>query len=63
MKALASAEGLHTRASKKGIQIQRLDDSGKEIILNVNLGDILSGKRPDVPLQEGDVVYVNERFF
>jgi polysaccharide export outer membrane protein len=63
LKALASAEGLHTRASRKGIQIQRLDDSGKEIILNVNLGDILSGKRPDVPLQEGDVVFVNERFF
>lgn len=63
LKALARAQGLSTRGSKKGIQIQRVDDSGKATILKVDLENILEGKTPDVPLQEGDVVYVNERFF
>jgi hypothetical protein len=29
----------------------------------VDLGDVLSGKQPDVLLQEGDVIVVKESFF
>ncbi|TDI44224.1 MAG: hypothetical protein E2P02_09940 [Acidobacteria bacterium] len=61
LKAIALAGGLNERASKK-IRIRRLEN-GKEIVIKVNLGDILSGKAPDLILQEGDVVVVNESFF
>ena len=60
-KAIALAGGLNERASKK-IQIRRREN-GKETVIKVNLGDILSGKTPDLILQEGDVVVVNESFF
>jgi polysaccharide export outer membrane protein len=61
LKAIALAGGLNERASKK-IQIRRREN-GKDTVIKVNLGDILSGKTPDLILQEGDVVVVNESFF
>jgi polysaccharide export outer membrane protein len=63
LKAVALAGGLNERASKKGIQIKRSEDDGSETVIKVNLGDILSGKKPDVVLREGDVVVVRESFF
>lgn len=63
LKAIALAGGLNERASKKGIQVKRRDSDGQETIIKVNLGDVLSGKKPDVVLVEGDVVVVNESFF
>ena len=61
LKAIALASGLNERASKK-VQVRR-HENGKETVIKVNLGDILSGKTPDLILQEGDVVVVNESFF
>jgi polysaccharide export outer membrane protein len=63
LKAVALAGGLNERASKKGIQIKRTEADGEEAVIKVNLGDILSGKKPDVVLREGDVVVVGESFF
>jgi polysaccharide export outer membrane protein len=63
LKAIALAGGLNARASKSGIQIKRSDASGEETLLKVDLGDILSGKKPDVLMREGDVVVVKESFF
>lgn len=65
LKAIALAGGLNERASKKGLQIKRRrrDGDDGDTIIKVNLGDILSGKKPDVILVEGDVVVVNESFF
>ena len=63
MKALALAQWLNRRGSRKGIEIQRTNASENGTILKINLEDILSGKKPDVLLREGDVVYVNEKFF
>lgn len=63
LNAIARAGGLTDRASKSGVQIQRREASAEESVLKVNLGDILSGKSPDVILQEGDVVVVKESFF
>jgi len=65
LKAIALAGGLNERASKKGVQIKRRvrDGDGSKAIIKVNLGDILSGKKPDLILVEGDVVVVNESFF
>lgn len=63
LKAIALAGGLNERASKKGIQIKRTENDGSETVIKVNLGDLLSGKKPDVILREGDVVVVRESFF
>ena len=61
LKAIALAGGLNERASKK-VQVRRREN-GRETVIKVNLGGILSGKTPDLILQEGDVVVVNESFF
>ena len=62
-RAIALAGGLNERASKSGIQIKRREAAGEEAIFKANLDQILSGKKPDVILHEGDVVVVKERFF
>lgn len=62
LRAIALAGGLGERASQN-IRIRRENATGKELILSVDFGDILSGKRPDVVLQEGDVIIVKESFF
>jgi polysaccharide export outer membrane protein len=63
LKAIALAGGLNERASKGGVQVKRTADDGSETVIKVDLGDILSGKKPDVVLREGDVVLVKESFF
>lgn len=63
LKAVALAGGLNERASKGGVQIKRTAGDGSETVIKVDLGDILSGKKPDVILREGDVVLVKESFF
>lgn len=63
LKAIALAGGLNERASKKGLQIKRRNRGGDTVIIKVNLSDILSGKKPDLILVEGDVIVVNESFF
>jgi hypothetical protein len=45
------------------VKIKRKDASGKESILEVNLDEILSGKKPDISLQDGDLVIIKESFF
>ncbi len=62
LKAIARAGGLQ-RASKSGVKIKRRSTSGKETILEVNLNDLLSGKKPDILLQDGDLIIINESFF
>jgi protein involved in polysaccharide export with SLBB domain len=62
LKAIAKAGGLQ-RASKSGLKIKRKAPGGKEEILTINLGEILSGKKPDIPLEDGDLIIINESFF
>jgi polysaccharide export outer membrane protein len=63
LKAIALAGGLNERASKSGIQIKRQSAKGDETLVKVDLDEILSGKKPDILLKEGDVVIVKESFF
>ena len=64
LQAIAQAGGTSEGASKSGIIVKRKDKkTGKEIKINVNLKDIIKGKKPDIELQEGDVVYVPESIF
>jgi polysaccharide export outer membrane protein len=64
LQAIAQAGGTAEGASKSGIVIKRKDNkTGKETNIKVNLKDIIKGKKPDIELQEGDVVYVPESVF
>ena len=64
LQAIAQAGGLTDGASKGGVVIKRKDKkTGKERKIKVNLRDIIKGKKPDIELLEGDVVYVPEKIF
>jgi polysaccharide export outer membrane protein len=64
LQAIAQAGGLTDAAKKSAVTIKRKDEkTGRETEIKVNLGDIIKGKKPDVPLQEGDVVFIPESFW
>ena len=64
LQAIAQAGGTDEGASKSGVTIKRKDKkTGKEIKIKVNIKDIIKGKRPDIELVEGDVVFVPEKIF
>ncbi len=60
LQAIAKAGGLAEGAKKKAVLIKRKNKDGEEINIDVNLKDIIKGKKPDIELQKGDVVYVPE---
>ena len=62
LRAIAQAGGFDERASKGNVIIKRTDEAGKEVQIKVNAGDIEKGKIKDVPLLEGDIIIVRERF-
>ncbi|MCX6570948.1 MAG: polysaccharide export protein [Candidatus Aminicenantes bacterium] len=63
LQAIADAGGLAEGAKESKITITRKDKTGKEQKIKVNLKDIIKGKKKDVVLKEGDVVYVPESFW
>jgi polysaccharide biosynthesis/export protein len=63
LQAIADAGGLAEGAKESAVMITRKDSSGKEQKIKVNLKDIIKGKKKDLKLQEGDVVYVPESFW
>jgi polysaccharide export outer membrane protein len=63
LQAIADAGGLAEGAKEGAISITRKDKAGKEQKIRVNLKDIIKGRKKDIKLQEGDVVYVPESFW
>ncbi|MCU0244327.1 MAG: polysaccharide export protein [Acidobacteria bacterium] len=63
LQAIADAGGLAEGAKEGAVTITRKDASGREKKIKVNLKDILKGRKKDILLQEGDVVYVPESFW
>jgi len=63
LQAIADAGGLAEGAKQSRVLITRKDKAGKEQKIRVNLKDVISGKRKDLVLQEGDVVFVPESFW
>ncbi|UCE40722.1 MAG: SLBB domain-containing protein [Candidatus Aminicenantes bacterium] len=63
LKAIAQAGGFAERGSKSGVKIIRRNEEGRERTIKVNVKEIEKGKRPDLKLQEGDVVIVPESIF
>lgn len=62
LRAIAQAGGFADRANRKDVIIKRTDETGKELEIKVNVGDIMKGKRGDVQLKEGDVIIVPEKW-
>jgi polysaccharide export outer membrane protein len=59
LQAIAQAGGPTEWAKKSRLVIKRKDKTtGKEMKINVNLKNIISGKVADIMLEEGDVVIV-----
>jgi polysaccharide export outer membrane protein len=63
LKAIAQAGGWAEGAKQSAVVVTRKDKTGKEFQIRVNVKDIISGKRKDIPLIEGDVVFVPESFW
>jgi len=63
LQAIADAGGLAEGAKESAITITRKDTAGKEQKIKVNLKDVIKGRKKDIKLQEGDVVYVPESFW
>jgi len=63
LRAIAQAGGFSPRAQKGSVVIKRIDETGKETKITVNVDDIIKGKRKDVQLKENDVIIVPEKFF
>lgn len=62
LRAIAQAGGFAERASKGGVIIKRIDATGKETEIRVNVDDIIKGKKKDIQLQENDVIIVPEKW-
>lgn len=62
LRVIALAGGLKERASKS-IRIKRRSAGRGEVLFEVDLDEILSGKKSDLVLEEGDVVVVKQSFF
>jgi len=64
LQAIAQAGGMTEDAAKTRIIVKRKDSrTGKDTEIMVNIKDIIKGKKPDLLLLEGDVVYVPESIF
>lgn len=60
--AIARAGGLTERASRK-IVVKREAASGQSEEIVVDYKAILDGKKPDLPLERGDLIFVKQSFF
>jgi polysaccharide biosynthesis/export protein len=59
LKAIALAEGVNESAAKSRTRIIHTDEiSGRRFETPVDLGKVLAGKLPDVPLKPADIVFV-----
>ena len=63
LQAIAQAGGTTEDAARGSITVTRKDKSGKETKIRANLKDIIKGKKPNIPLVEGDVIYVPASIF
>jgi len=63
LQAVAQAGGLAEGAKQTAVVITRKERDGTEHKIKINLKDVISGKKKDIPLKEGDVVFVPESFW
>jgi len=61
--AIAAAGGFAERASKTRVRYTTTDEDGNIRKLKVNVKSIIKGKKKDIILKEGDIIYVPETIF
>jgi polysaccharide export outer membrane protein len=63
LQAISFAQGVADRAARDRIRILRRKPDGTQEVIQVNLVDIVDGKKPDVPILPNDVIVVPETWF
>lgn len=63
LQAIAQAGGTTEDAARGSITVTRKDRTGKETKIKANLKDIIKGRKPNIQLVEGDVIYVPASIF
>jgi len=63
LKAVTKAGGFTDRANQRDVRIRRTDARGEETEIKVNVRDIITGRKKDVPLEPEDVIIVRESIF
>jgi polysaccharide export outer membrane protein len=64
LQAIAQAGGTTDASKKSAVVIKRRDEkTGKETRMTYNLNQIMKGEKEDIPLKEGDVVFVPASFW
>jgi protein involved in polysaccharide export with SLBB domain len=62
IQAISQAGGLTPVASASHVNLTR-KTAGKQQTVEIDVGAIIDGQAPDIPLQAGDQIYVHERLF
>lgn len=63
LQAISQAGGLSAIANRQRINLTRQSHDGPAATVVLSFDAITEGRSPDVPLQAGDQIYVNERVF
>lgn len=62
--AIAGVNGISRLGNSRSVQIRRVNEDGSTRVLDVNFDQILSDPNArDVPLRDGDTIFVRERIF
>jgi polysaccharide export outer membrane protein len=61
--AIAAAGGFDERAAKGSVKYTTTDEQGNVRKLKVNVKNIIKGKKKDIILKEGDIIFVPETIF
>ena len=63
LRAISQAGGFNTIADKNRVTLRRRLRDGSVKVVTVSVGDITENRIPDIVLQAGDTVFVNQRVF
>lgn len=63
IQAVSQAGGLTSIANKKTVRLTRASKDGKTNTVVIDFAAITEGDAPDIPLQPGDRIYIEERIF
>lgn len=63
LQAISQAGGLSAVANRQRINLTRQSQAGPATTVVLSFDAITDGRSPDIPLQAGDQIYVNERVF
>lgn len=63
LRAISMAGGFNAMANKARITLRRKLKSGDTKVVTVSVEEIIRNEIPDVPLQAGDSIYIEQRVF